>query len=110
MHVKKMLGGVAVLAVMVFGSTAGAAQAGPVRTNEAQAPAPEETLTLKAREVRTLEVKGLTRIAVGDPEIVGVTVEGGSGIRLTGLEKGETTMRVWTSDGARKAYKLVVQG
>jgi Flp pilus assembly secretin CpaC len=110
MHVKKMLGGVAVLAVMVLGTGAGAEQAVPVRTNGAQVPAPEETLSFKAQEVRTLEVKGLTRVAVGDPEIIGVSMSGDSSIRLVGLKKGETTLLLWTKDGTRKAYRLVVQG
>jgi Flp pilus assembly secretin CpaC len=66
--------------------------------------------------VYTLDVKDLTRLAVGDPETADITLadktekKGTTGVHITGLERGETTLVVWTKEGALKAYKLVIQG
>jgi Flp pilus assembly secretin CpaC len=111
MNVKKLVGVVAVLAVAVLGSGAGAEQAAPTPDKaQAQKPAPEETLTLKKDEVRTLVVKEFTRLAVGDPQVADISVSGTDGVRIQGRKQGETTLLVWTKDGTRKAYKLVIQG
>jgi Flp pilus assembly secretin CpaC len=111
MNVKKQVGVVAVLAVAVLGSGAMAEQATPA-PDKAQAKklTPEETLSLKKDEVHTLEVKDLIRIAVGDPGVADISVSGTEGVRIQGRKQGETTLLVWTKDGTRKAYKLVVQG
>jgi Flp pilus assembly secretin CpaC len=111
MNVKKKVGVVAVLAVAMLGTGAVAEQATPTPDKaQAKKVAPEETLTLKKGEVRTLEVKDLTRIAVGDPEVADITVSGEAGVRIQGRKQGETTLLVWTKDGTRKAYRLVIQG
>jgi serine/threonine-protein kinase len=111
MNVKKLVGVVAVLAVAVVGSGAGAEQATPTPEKvQAKKPAPDETLTLKKDEVRTLEVKELIRIAVGDPEVADISVSDTGGVRIQGRKQGETTLLVWTKDGSRKAYRLVIQG
>jgi hypothetical protein len=111
-NVKKMMGVLAVTAVAVLGTAAGAEQVAPAAAQGSPA-APLETLSLKKGEVYTLQVKDLVRIAVGDPETAGVSVDDQKdtvGVRITGRKAGETTLLTWTKDGARKAYKLVVQG
>jgi Flp pilus assembly secretin CpaC len=111
MYVKKLVGVVAVLAVAVLGTGAGAEQAAPTPdTAQAKKLTPEETLTLKKDEVRTLEVKELTRIAVGDPRVADISASGTEGVRIQGRKQGETTLLVWTKDGTRKAYRLVIEG
>jgi hypothetical protein len=114
-NVKKMMGVLAVTAVAVWGTAAGAEQVAPAAAQGSPA-APAETIRVKTGEVYTLDVKDLVRIAVGDPATADVTVadktdkKDTTGVRITGRKVGETTMLTWTKDGARKAYKLVVQG
>lgn len=112
MHVKKMLGGAVVLAVMMLGTGALAELAAPAPAQKkAPIPAPEETFTLKRGETRELEMKDLSRIAVGNPEIadIGIDDKRVTVLRITGSKQGETTLLVWTKDGARRAFKLVVR-
>ncbi|WP_375769431.1 pilus assembly protein N-terminal domain-containing protein [Archangium gephyra] len=114
-NVKKMMGVLAVTAVAVLGTAAGAEQGAPAAAQGGPT-VPSETLSVKKGEVYTLEVKNLVRIAVGDPETVDISVadktdkKDSVGVRITGLKAGETTLLTWTKDGARKAYKVVVQG
>jgi Flp pilus assembly secretin CpaC len=111
MHVKKLFGVVAVLAVAMSGTGAGAEQASPAPGNaQAGKITPDETLTLKKDEVRTLEVKELIRLAVGDPQVADISVSGMDGVRIQARKQGETMLLVWTKDGKRKAYRLVIQG
>ncbi|MFL5356767.1 pilus assembly protein N-terminal domain-containing protein [Archangium sp.] len=113
MHMKNLRAVIAVLAVTVSGAEAGAEPAAPAPARQkAGLPAPEETFTLKPGEKKELPVKDLTRVAVGDPEVADIAVDGKGGavLHITGGKPGETTLLVWTKDGARKAYKLVVQG
>lgn len=84
----------------------------PVFANPPQQPAPvatEETITLQVGGTKELQVSGLTRVAVGDPEVADIDVEGGATLRIEGRKAGETILVVWTGEG-RKAYRLVVQG
>ena len=111
MHVKKLMEVSAVVAVMVLGTAAGAEQAAPPAPQAKAPAAPQETITLKSGEVRTLEVKDVTRVAVGDPKIADISVAGEqkTQLRITGGEHGRTTLLVWTKDGARKEYLLVIR-
>jgi Flp pilus assembly secretin CpaC len=108
-NVKKMMGVLALTAVAVLGTGAGAEQVTPTAAQGSPA-APTETINLKAGAVHTLAVKDLVRVAVGDPTTADISVDGATGLRITGRKAGETTLLVWTKDGARKAYALVVQG
>ncbi len=111
MNVKKRVGLVAVLAVAVLSTGAGAEQAAPTPDKaQTKKGTPEETIRLKKDEVRTLEVKELTRVALGDPEVADITVSEEGALRIQGRKQGETTLLTWTKDGTRKAYKLVVGG
>lgn len=112
-NVKKMMGVLAVTAVAVLGTAAGAEQVAPAAAEGTLA---AETIHIKKGEAYTLEVKDLVRIAVGDPETAGISLsdkakkKDTTGVLITGLEAGETTLLTWTKDGTRKAYKLVIQG
>ncbi|OJT25682.1 hypothetical protein BO221_07440 [Archangium sp. Cb G35] len=108
-NVKKMMGVLAVTAVAVLGTAAGAEQVAPAAAHDTPA-APAETISLKKGEVHSLEVKNLVRIALGDSSMANVSVDGPTTLRITGSKAGETTLLVWTKDGARKAYKLAIQG
>lgn len=77
-------------------------------TGEAQAPKTDETLTLKLGETRALSAPGVTRVAVGDPEVSDIRVEGAGTLRVHARKVGETVLMVWTPEG-RKAYRIVVQ-
>ena len=115
MHAKTGFGLALVLAVTLLGTEANAEKPTPApqKAPTAAPAAPEETLTLKKGEVRTLEQKDMTRVAVGDPQVADIEVKGEKGassLHITGRTQGETVMLVWTKDGKRKAYKLVVQG
>jgi Flp pilus assembly secretin CpaC len=86
------------------------------QTRKAQPPAPEvqgDTLTLQAGETRTLRVPGVTRVAVGDPHIADIQVDGKTGdVRVTGGRKGKTTLLVWTRSGdteSRQSHLIDVQ-
>jgi Pilus formation protein N terminal region len=82
----------------------------PVFAEAAQQPAskeaPKETLTVKAGNVKTLQVPGLTRLALGNVEFADVsTVD--EVVRIEGLKAGETVLLVWAGS-ARKEYRIVV--
>jgi Flp pilus assembly secretin CpaC len=111
MNAKTGFGLALALTVTLLGSGVRAEQAAP-KQDKAQTPkiTPDETLTLKKDEVRTLTVKELTRVAVGDPTTADITVSGEDGVRITGRKQGETMLLVWTKDGKRKAYRLVIEG
>lgn len=113
MHMKNLMAVIAVLAVTVSGAEAVAEQAAPTSAQQKVGiPTPEETFTLKPGEKKDLAVKDATRVAVGDPEVANISVdgEGTTVLHITGSKPGKTMLLVWTKDGARKAYMLVVQG
>ncbi len=86
------------------------------KTRKPQSPAPEikgDTLTLQQGETRGLSVPGVSRVAVGDPRIADITVDGKTGsVRITGGQKGKTTLLVWTRSGeteSRQSHLIEVQ-
>jgi Flp pilus assembly secretin CpaC len=115
MHAKTGFGLALVLAVTLLGTEANAEKPTPApqKAPTAAPAAPEETLTLKKGEVRTLDMKEAVRVAVGDPKVADIQVlgeKGASSLSITGSTPGETVLLVFMKDGTRKAYKLVVQG
>lgn len=114
MHMKNLVAVLAVLAVTVSGAEAGAEPATPASApKKAGQPAPEETLTLKPGGKKDLSAMDVIRVAVGDPEVADIAVDSKGEetvLHINGKKPGETTLLVWTNDGKRKAYKLVVQG
>jgi pilus assembly protein CpaC len=76
-----------------------------------QQPAPaaaQETLTVRTGNAKTLQAPGVTRVAIGDPEIADIDVADGGVLRIEGRKAGETTLLVWTG-AARKEYRIVVE-
>ncbi|WP_164010766.1 pilus assembly protein N-terminal domain-containing protein [Pyxidicoccus trucidator] len=71
---------------------------------------PEETVTLKKGATRDVHVKGLMRVAVGDPKVADISVSGTDVVRVTASKVGETTLLVWSGDGKeRRAYRITVK-
>ena len=52
--------------------------------------------------------RAITRAAVGDPEILGVSPIGSSGLLLTGKKPGSTTVTVWDDKGTEPARQITV--
>jgi pilus assembly protein CpaC len=53
-------------------------------------------------------VRAITRAAVGDPEVLGVSPIGGSGLLLTGKKPGSTTVTIWDDKGTEPARQITV--
>ena len=85
----------------------------PSLADPAQAPAPaasgEKVLTLKAGGKKTLSVPGVTRVALGDPDIADVNVNlEDDTLLIDGHKAGETKLIIWTAS-KRKEYRIVVE-
>jgi Flp pilus assembly secretin CpaC len=83
----------------------------PTLADPSQKPAPQaegELLSLRAGSTQALEIVGVTRIALGDPDIADVELQGDHVIQIKGVKAGETRLLVWTGE-KRKAYRIVVQ-
>ncbi|ATB33228.1 pilus assembly protein N-terminal domain-containing protein [Melittangium boletus] len=110
MDVKKQLGRVAVLAVVMAGTAAGAEQSAPVPKKALAIPS--ETITLKRGETKKLESKDAIGSSIQDPEILNVSVPGDSAktvFHMTGEKVGKTTFTVWSKDGKRRTYEIIVK-
>lgn len=81
-----------------------------VAQEKVDAPAADETLTVKKGAKRTLTVPGLSRVALGDPSIADVETTGADGVRISGLAVGKTTLIVWDNAGKRRTYLIDVGG
>lgn len=86
----------------------------PGALSKAKAPAAEEPLEA-ATELRVavggsteLTVRGMARIAIGDPNIADVATIGGNKLRITGAAEGNTTLMVWTTEGGRNSMLIRV--
>lgn len=51
----------------------------------------------------------ISRLAVGDPSVADISVEGQRTVRVVGVNPGKTTLLVWLSDGARESRLIDVQ-
>ncbi|MGC4117292.1 MAG: pilus assembly protein N-terminal domain-containing protein [Myxococcales bacterium] len=71
-------------------------------------PKDETTFKLKLHEEKVIKVPGLSRIAIGDPEVADVRPKGATEIAMRGLVEGRTELLVWTSSGTRLHYPIVV--
>ena len=100
--------GVGVLALMLAGP--GALAKDKVAPSPQQVtPKEGETMTLKRGETKSFTFPGVTRVAVGDPEIADITMDSADTLRVKGGEQGKTTLLVWTSDKARRSYLIEVK-
>ena len=51
----------------------------------------------------------ISRVSIGDPEIVDVEVISTQEVSLAGTQRGRTTLLVWTEDGKRHVYLMLVK-
>jgi hypothetical protein len=112
MDMKKQLGAVAVLAVVMFGTAAGAAPVAPGNASKEAHGVPSETITLKPGEVKNLPAKGAIRAAIGDSDIIGLSADLSGptpSFNLTGGEVGKTTLIIWFGDKTSRTYEIIVQ-
>ncbi|MCP3137018.1 pilus assembly protein N-terminal domain-containing protein [Pyxidicoccus xibeiensis] len=71
----------------------------------------EEVVALKKGGAHTLRIKGVTRVALGDPEIAKVELTGDDTLRVTALTSGETTLILWSGPKQdMTVYRIVVKG
>lgn len=66
------------------------------------------TVKLKPNTERVLKIPGLARIAIGDPEVADVRPKGATEVSIRGLVDGRTELLVWTANGSRFRYPIVV--
>ena len=69
--------------------------------------ASSSTVQVPVGATRAIAVPGLTRVAVGDPEIADVKVNGNT-VLVTGKGAGKTTVLAWGANGARTPYLISV--
>lgn len=68
-----------------------------------------QPLSVGLNESRYMEVYGLNRVAVGNPEIADVQLISGNELLLIGKKAGSTSLLVWGS-GGRQEYMVTVSG
>ncbi len=67
------------------------------------------TITLVVGQQRVLTVRGVQRIAIGDPEVADVkALPGQNQILITGVGEGNTTLLIWRANGQRSSYLIKV--
>jgi len=68
------------------------------------------TLTLGVGQQKTLTLRNVQRVAIGDPEVADVKQVGGGGeLLLTGVGEGRTSLLVWFRNERRASYSVVVR-
>ena len=96
----------------VLGLGGSAVAKAPPPAKQKAAPVKQETLTLKKGEVKDLSIPGVTRIALGDTDVADVERPGDlddPGVRVTALKAGKTQLLVWTEDGVKREYTVLVR-
>jgi pilus assembly protein CpaC len=66
-------------------------------------------LTLYRGEVQVLDLPDVTRIAVGNGDVLGAQIVGSSQVVLIGQAAGTTSLRAWTHNGTRFTYEVGVR-
>lgn len=66
-----------------------------------------EQISLGSGQSRTLNIDGLQRAAIADPEVADVVVASSSELVLVGKQTGSTTLIVWSGEG-RQNYQVEV--
>ncbi len=64
-------------------------------------------VVLKVGGRQTLSVPNVTRVAVSDPDVADIRVDGGK-VEVTGRAAGATQVQVWRQDGARVSFQITV--
>jgi len=68
------------------------------------------TIQLGVGQQKTLTLRNVQRVAIGDPEIADVKqVGGGNELLLTGVGEGRTSLLVWQRSDRRLSYAVVVR-
>jgi Flp pilus assembly secretin CpaC len=65
-------------------------------------------LDLETGASTVLKLKGVTRIAVGNSQIVQVTTVNPREVLIFGKTRGSTTVDIWVSDKKRHTYRIFV--
>ncbi len=68
-----------------------------------------QPLSVGLNESRYMEIYGLNRVAVGNPEVADVQLISGSELLVVGKKAGSTSLLVWGS-GGRQEYMVTVSG
>jgi pilus assembly protein CpaC len=100
--------GVVMLALALVGPGA-LAKDPAVPSTQNVAPKEGDTLTIKRGETKTVAFQDITRVAVGDPEIADIEVNGPNKLVVKGGTEGKTTLLVWTKDKKRHAFLIDVK-
>src|SRR3954471_7867395 len=77
-------------------------------------PAPAQdgaaTIHLGVGEQKIVPVPGVTRVAIGEPDVADVKQVGSAGERLlSGLAEGRTSLLAWRNNGTRVGYAVIVR-
>jgi pilus assembly protein CpaC len=67
-----------------------------------------DKISLLLGEQKTIEVQNVTRVAVGDGNVLNVKVVSPSELLLSGLAAGVTTMTIWNGDGQKETLTVQV--
>ena len=89
--------------------TARTAQNLPPNAGAADVTGNESTLALYKGEVKVLDVADVTRIAVGNGNVLRANVVASNQVVLIGEQEGTTSLRVWTRSGKQLDYHATVR-
>ncbi|MBN2056188.1 pilus assembly protein N-terminal domain-containing protein [bacterium] len=70
--------------------------------------AQEDAVTILIGEQKSIDVRNVRRVAVGDPNVADVKVISESEMLLTGINTGSTTLTIWDSAGGKSVLRVVV--
>ena len=68
-----------------------------------------QPLQIGLNESRYMEIGGLNRVAIGNPEVADVQLVSGNELLVIGKKAGSTTLLVW-GGGGRSEYLVIVSG
>ena len=88
---------------------AGLLSASVVLAAEAPAYAAAQPIWLELNQTYYLNTGGqISRVAVGNPKIADVRILGASALNIVAFEPGSTALTVWTANGMRQEFTIVV--
>ena len=68
------------------------------------------TITLAVGEQKVIPVSGVSRVAIGEPDVADVKqVGGGKELLITGVGEGRTSLLVWQTNERRISYVIIVR-
>ncbi len=65
-------------------------------------------ISMYVGEVKVLELKGIERVAIGNPKVASNTILPQGQLVLLADDEGVTTMHIWLKDGTEKDFEVVV--